>query len=1136
MIRGIVSASLRFRLLVVAAAALVLAAGISQLRSASVDVLPEFTPPYVEIQTEALGLSAEEVEQLITVPMEADLLNGVEGVEVIRSTSLPGLSSIVLVFRPDADLYTSRALVQERIAQMGAVAMPNVSDAPVMLQPYSSASRVLIFGLASDKVTPIEKSVIARWTLRPRLLGVPGVANVSIWGFRDRQLQVLVDPERLRATGVTLEQIVRSAGNAQISTPLSFLEGSTPGTGGFIETPQQRLGVRNVFDKLISPKELGKVPVEDTGGRLRLSDVATVVEGHQPLIGDAVVNDGEGLLLVVEKFPGADTHEVTKGVETALENLRPGLAGMQPDTSVFRPATFIDHAIGNIRLALILAGLLVALALAAVLFQWRTVLVALFAVPLSLVAAALVLDLLGETFNAISLAGLAAAVVVVVDDAVAGAENVARRLRAHREAGSDRPTVDIVRQATHEVRSPLTYAALITLLAIAPVAAMEGRPGAFFEPLVLGFGIAVLTALVVATTVTPALTMLLFSRGTARGESALVRALRPRYDAALAWALSRPRVLVVGVAAAGVVAIGVLPLLDRSPVPTVRDENVLVRLTAEPGTSNIRMTELATEVSRELRTVPGVANVGAHVGRAIGGDQLVDVNSGVAWVTIERGADHGATLESIEEALARVQGVETELVTYTEQELREVGGLREGSNPVTGNDLDVLTGNARPLAVRVYGQNLDVLRREASKVQTLMAQVDGVVDPQLARPAEQPTIEIEVDVVKARRFGVKPGDVRRAEATLVQGLVVGSVFEDQKVFQVMVQGAPHVRRTVADVRNLLIDTPSGGHVRLGQVADVRVRNRPIAIEREAVSRYLDIEADVSGRSLDDVASELEERLQGSVFPLEYHAAVLTQTTSDEMNTGKMLAVAVAAAIAAFLLMQAAFWSFRLALIAFLTLPAALAGGVLATLANGAELSLGAMLGLLGALALAARSALLLIRHFQDLARYEGETFGAGLVHRGAQERLAPTLATASALALGSLVVVVLGTRPGLEILNPMAIALLGGLVTTTLLGLFALPALYLRFGARAPELAPEEQLLDQWARFGPAPVSVGAPGTRELLTALQPAGAGEERAASEAAGIVAAATPADGDGDGDGAAGAGAEDGGDSGGREPSRV
>jgi CzcA family heavy metal efflux pump len=1063
MIGSIVGTSMRFRLLIVAAAILTMAVGVSQLRSASVDVLPEFTPPYVEIQTEALGLSAEEVEQLITVPIEADLLNGVEGVDVIRSKSLPGLSSIVLVFNSDFDLYKGRALIQERLTQQGAAALPNVSKPSVMLQPYSSSSRVLVFGLSSDKVSPIEKSVMARWTIQPRLLGVPGVANVSIWGFRDRQLQVLVDPERLRDRGVTLQQIVETAGNAQISTPLSFLEGSTPGTGGFIETPQQRLGIRHILDKLTDPKTLGQVPVDETNGRLKISDVANVVVDHQPLTGDAVVNDGDGLLLVVEKLPGANTLEVTKGVESALANLAPGLGGMKPDTSIFRPATFIEHAKDNVALAVMIAAALLALFIAAFMFQWRTVVIAFFTIPLSVITAGLVLHLMGETFNAISLAGLAVALLLVIDDSVVGAENIARRLHRQREAGSDRPLADIVRQATHEVRRPLTYATFIALLAVAPVAFMAGRPGAFFEPLVLGFAVAVLSAMVVAMTVTPALSLLLYGRGAGlRRESPLLRGLLPRYDSALSRILGRPRAVLIGAVAAVAIGIAIVPMLGTSLIPSFKDRDLMVRLNADPGTSNPRMTQIATGLSRELRSLPGVENAAGQVGRAINGDQLVDVNSGNIMVSIDPDADYDATVASIKEAVGRVEGVRTDVVTYSEQKIRDVGALREGENPVTGDGLDVLTGSARPLVVRVFGQNLDVIRKESAKVRTLMSQIDGVVDPRIDQPIEQPNLEIEVNMAKARRFGVKPGDVRRQATTLVSGLNVGSIFEEQKVFEVVVQGTEETRRSVEDVRNLLIDTPTGGHVRLGEVADVRRVTTPIAIERDAVSRYLDVEANVSGRSLGDVAADIEERLKASAFPLEYHAEVLTHTTASEIGRTKMLLAAIAALLAAFLLMQAAFMSWRIALLGLLSLPVALVGGVLAALINGAELSLGALVGFLALLGLAARNGMVLIRHFQDLERYERAPFGAELVRRGARERLGPIMTTTLASAAAAMVFVILGSRPGLEVIGPMAAVILGGLVTTTLLSLFVLPTLYLRFGGRQPELAPEEAELEEW--------------------------------------------------------------------------
>ncbi len=337
-----------------------------------------------------------------------------------------------------------------------------------------------------------------------------------------------------------------------------------------------------------------------------------------------------------------------------------------------------------------------------------------------------------------------------------------------------------------------------------------------------------------------------------------------------------------------VVALAVLPLLGTSLVPSFKDRDVLVRLDSEPGTSNPRMTQITTQVSRELRSLPGVDNVGAHVGRAVTGDQIVDVNSSEVWVGIDSGADYDATVASIEDAVAGVGGVQRDVVTYSSQKIRDVGALEEGDNPIQSDGLDVLTGARKPLVVRVYGQELDVLRGEARKLRQLVAGVDGVVDPRIEVPVTQPTVQIEVDLEKAQREAIKPGDVRRAEAVLLQGIQVGSVFEEQKVFDVIVQGVPETRRSVANVRNLLIDRPDGGHVRLGEVADVRVAQTPIAIQREAVSRYLDVEADVSGRSLDAVASDVEDRLADVTFPLEYHAEVLQKTTGEEINAGQML--------------------------------------------------------------------------------------------------------------------------------------------------------------------------------------------------------------------------------------------------------
>ncbi|HVF77538.1 MAG TPA: efflux RND transporter permease subunit [Solirubrobacteraceae bacterium] len=1051
MIRAIVGASLRFKGLIVGIAAAIMIVGVITLRDAPVDALPEFTPPYVEIQTESLGLSAPEVEQLLTVPLEADLLNGVEGVDIIRSKSLPGLSTITLVFEPGFDLYKGRQLVQERLTQLGGAAFPNVSMPPTMLQPLSSSSRVMMVGISSKNLTPIQKSVIARWTLRPRLMGVPGVANVSVWGMRDQQIQVQVDPEQLRDKNVSLQQVIRTAGNAQIASPVSYIEASVPGTGGFIETPQQRLQVRNVFDKIADPKELAKVAVEGTGGRLRLSDVSNVVEDHQPLIGDAVVNDAEGLLLVVEKFPGADVQDVSAGVEAALNKLAPGLPGLEMDTTVFRPASFISEATDNLTTTIIIGAILMIFALVAVLMQWRTVLIVLITVPVSLVASALVLEQLGETFNALTFAGLALALALIIDDAVAGAENVARRLAQKRAEGSETSIPTTILEATHEVRAPLGYATLIALLVIVPVVVIEGRPGAFLAPLAAGYVVAVLTATVMAMTLTPALSALLPARDS---RSPLAEKLGAWYSGMIGRIVGNARGVLVAVGVLGLVAIVAVATMGTSLVPTLKDRDLLVKLDAPTGTSNPAMTKIASDLSRDVRQIDGVQNVGAAVGRAIGGDRIVDVNSAEVVVSMKSDADYDATREAIADAAGGVQGAKATVTTYSAQELSDVGAVRDGENAATGTGLDVLTGSSTPLAVRVYGQNLDTLKTEAEKVRGIVAGVDGVTEAKVALPPVQPNLQVEVDLDKARSFGVKPGDVRRAAAVLLQGILVGSTFEDQKVFDVVVQGDPKLGDSEAAVKNLVIDRPDGGTVRLGQVANVTVGETPTIIERDAVARKLDIQITTSGRGADAIKSDLEDALAEVKFPLEYHAEVVERTVGEEINGQQVLGVGIAALIAAFLLMQAAIRSWGLAAVAFASLPAALVGGVIGALLVGGDITIGVLIGLMALFGLATRNGIVLIRHLQRVEGERGE-IGAEAIAEAARERLAPVLASTAAIAAAMAPFVFMGSTAGLEIVHPMAVVILCGLASSVAVVLFVLPAVYLGYGAGTGTLDEE---------------------------------------------------------------------------------
>ena len=466
MMRWIIRSSLTYRFLAVAAAIALMTFGGAQLRDTPVDVFPEFAPPRVEIQTACIGLSATEVEELITVPLEQNL-QGVPGLDVMRSKSVTQLSSIELIFDPGTDLMEARQLVQERIATM-APTLPSWAAPPVIIQPLSATSRVMKIGMSSDEVSMIDMSMMAYWKVRARLLGVPGVANVAIWGQRRQMLFVNVDPDRLHASGVTLEQAMTVTADALDAGLLKYSSGTLVGTGGAVETPNQRLGVQHTLPIVTAPdlKEVvvGTSPSDDA---IRLGDIARVQEGFQPLSGDAVINDGEGLMLIVEKLPWANTLEVTNGVDETLEQLRPGMVGIDVDATIFRPATFIEMAIENLTSALFLGSLLVILILLLFLFEWRSALISAVAIPLSLLAALLVLDMRGTTINTMVLAGLVIAVGVVVDDAIIDIENIVRRLREHR-AGGGTNTALVVLEASVEVRSAITYATLINVVAVLP--------------------------------------------------------------------------------------------------------------------------------------------------------------------------------------------------------------------------------------------------------------------------------------------------------------------------------------------------------------------------------------------------------------------------------------------------------------------------------------------------------------------------------------------------------------------------------------------------------------------------------------------------------------------------------------------
>ncbi len=1028
MVRNIIEWSVKFRRIVLAAALGVIVLGAFQLDELKTDVLPEFGPVTVEVQTEALGLSAAEVERLITIPLEQDLLSGVAFLERMESASLPGVSSVVMTFEPGTDPLDARQVVGERLVQ--AAALPQVAGRPQMLQPLSATGRVAMVSLSSDELTPIETSVLARWVIVPRLLGVEGVANVSIWGFRDRQLQVLIDPETLDEQGVTISQVIRTTGNALEVSPLTFLEASSPGTGGFIDTVNQRLHV--FHEQAIStPEELAKVPLEDNQGGavivggepLTLGDVSNIVSDHQPLIGDAFCNDGPCVMLVIEKFPNANTPEVTADVEAALEALAPGLGDVQIDSSIYRPATFIENSFGNLRTMLLTGGVLALLVMGAFLMHWRGVVVTVVSIAVSLAGAGLVLFLMDVTVNGMTLAGLVLALLVVVDDSIVGAWGL-----GHHRLG-DQSADEAITNTAFRTRSAALYAAVIVGAAALTFFFLAGQAGAFLPHIASAYLVGLAVAIVISLTVTPALSALLREGGRAApADSSVVRSLRSRY------VNLAPRLVTkwMGSAMALVLLVGAalvaLPLLDSSFRPDLKQRDVLIEIEAPPGTSLSNMDAVAAGVISSVGALDGIANVGAHVGRAIKSDQVVNVNSAEVWATIDESANYEGAVASIEQAAAAESEYPTRVSTYSDQRVTEILGRTSDE-----------------LILRVYGVDSGVLEEVAGRVRDSVDGVRGLSDVRVDLPAQQSTIEVEVDLDRAQAVGLKPGDVRRHATTMLSGVVVGNLFEDQKVFDVLVWGEPGLRESVEDVREMFIPTPVGVNVTLAEVADVRVVPNVAVIKHESVSTYVDVIATLGSRDVAALLADIDVALDDVAFPIEYHAEVLGGFTAEAEAKSRTMSVVVAALIGMFVVLQAAFGSWRLAILVFATLPVVPAGGVLAIAITGGEVTLGAVAALLGLAGLAARFTILLVHGYQDRER-SGEPFGSDLIVGVTSELLAPTLAPVAGLAVLFAPLAFAGSRAGLETVGPMAIVVLGGLAALALYSTVFLPAFYLRWG------------------------------------------------------------------------------------------
>ena len=1024
MLRWLVSLSLRHAVVVCVLTVFAAVAAARAVRTVPLDVFPEFAPPLIEVQTEAPGLSALEVESFVSVPIES-ALTGVPEVATIRSKSVLGLSSVVLILDPSADLMQARQLVQERLARVGR-SLPGVANAPVLLSPLSSLSRALKIGLTSKTLSQMDMTTVVLWTIRPRLMAVPGVANVAVWGQRDRQLQVLVDPDRLHARSVTLAEVIAAAHNS-VSTE----------TGGFIDTANQRFAVAHRNAVTTAGQLANMVVRPGAGAPLRLGDVTTVTEGFPPPIGDAIINNVPGLLLIVEKQLGANTLEVTRGVDAALESLKPALGDIAVDPTIFRPATFIEMSLANLNRALIFGCVLVVLVLIAFLADWRTALISSVAIPLSLLGAAWFLRYQGGTFDTMVLAGLVIALGEVVDDAIIGVENMVRRLRLNREAGSPRSPLPVVLDAAVEVRSAVLYGTLIVIAVFFPVFTLEGLSGAFFRPLALSYVFAILASLLVALTVTPAMALLLLTRSGARQtEPRLVTRLKGVYARTLGSLIDRPAVAGTVLSTLLVGTLAAVPFLGEELLPNFREYDFLMHWVEKPGASVEASTRITGQASKELMAIPGVRNFGSHIGRAEVADEVVGPNFTELWISLDPSVDYDATVAKVQAVVDGYPGLKRDLLTYLRERIKEV-----------------LTGASATVVVRIFGPEVEQLQAHAATVKKALEGVDGTTDIQVQSQVLVPQIEVQFQPDLAAPYGLTPGDIRRAVTMLVQGTRVGEFYDQQRVFAVVVRGLPGLRSSPEAIRALRIPVPGGTDVPLGAVARVTIAPALSEVTREGGSRKIDVTCNVRGRDLGSVARDIEARLAGVALGNGYHAEVLGEYALRQASSRRLMLMSGLTFVAIFLLLLVDFADPRLALLVFVTLPFALVGAIAAAFFSTGVLSLGSLVGLVTVIGIAARNGIMMVSHFRHLEHEEGVTFGRGLVMRGAEERLAPILMTALATGLALLPIAFGGDRAGQEIEHPLAVVILGGLVTSTILNLFLLPPLYLRFRARrrAPE-------------------------------------------------------------------------------------
>ena len=1022
MLNAIVRFSLRFRGVVLALALAFLGYGIYSLTQANFSVFPEFAPPFITIQTESPGLSPEQVELLVTQPVE-NAVNGVTGIESLRSSSIQGLSVITVVFRNDSDIYRDRQQVTERLSTV-AGQLPQGVHPPTMTPLQSTTGTVLVIGITSDRQSLIELRTVADWTLKPRLLAVRGVANVTVFGGEVKQLQVQVLPEKLLQYNLSLDDVVAAAQKA------TAVLGA-----GFVEDGNQRLILHPEGQPVTTEQIATTILVRQNGANVTLGQVADVREGAAPPFGAALVNGKTGVILNINAQYGSNIIEVTRQVEQALHELDPALQSegiaMQPD--LFRPVNFINTAIHNIRNSLLLGAALVIIVLFLFLFDLRTAAISCTAIPLSLLAAITVMDKMGMALNTMTLGGLAIAIGEVVDDAVIDVENILRRLRQNAASENPRPVFDVVLSASLEVRSAVVYATFAVALIFLPVLTLSGLAGRIFAPLGIAYILSILASLVVALTVTPALSMILLTRRRLRPEEpALVHWLKAQYISVLEQIERMPRLVIGFAAVATICGLATLPFFSTSFLPELHEGHYIVHMISVPGTSLDESLRRGRQVTAALKHLPFVRSVGQRVGRA----ELADDRWGPHYSEIEvdlkpmGGDEEEAAQGEIRKTLAQLSGLSFSMETFLTERIEET-----------------ISGYSASVIANIYGNNLDQLDQEAEQVTRVLSRVSGARDVQMQSPPGTPEIAVALRAPALQHWGFDPVTVLQDVHTAYEGEQVGDVYEGNRVFGVDVILPPSLRSRVDAVSQLPLRNPEGIFVPLGQLASVYQTSGRYAVMHDGARRVQTVTLNVSGSDTGAFVRNAQQQIAAKVRFAPGDYVQFSGTGEAEAQARRdLLTHSLLAGLGIALLLSVVLTSARNLLLVLANLPFALVGGVLAVFAGGGMLSLGAMVGFVTLFGITVRNSIMLISHYEHLVTVEGREWGYRTAIDGASERLIPILMTALVTALGLLPLALRSNAPGQEIEGPLAIVILGGLVTSTALNLLVLPTLALRLG------------------------------------------------------------------------------------------